>query len=470
MVALIYSLTYLQELKGLPESPPVEPVEERTSRPISRLPRRTTQHPSVAELVKKYQEFLPASGVPDLAKTALAPELPESEPEISPPPLRSLGRPHNRSRHGDRVVSKKTSISDFEQGYAANVAPRQRRPLNSRIPAPPPLDLNLDSRRTSPDKRPQMSRGHTYDNPKLSPATSVHARARSRSYQKGSTKDKAPIPRSPAPGAKSTFRRQPPPSGKVSHITKHFERISRDNERSTRRYAVIRGGRKPRPVASARAKVEILDSVKDVVKDEESESSSESSEADDEGEGDDEASVPVPKKSDSMSSTTSRPDTGPGVLPTESPAEMEPPQQGVVPETKEVSAAKPLRTVDEAAESVLPSVSTSPTVFTSPLPSATRPHTSYTVTDTDAGVSEKGSIFRALTGFWPGHASQSRFRSQSDVEDLMADPEHIFRDASMVVRTDEPTSIIALALKCVVPPLSWVVTNRIVALRCTARC
>jgi hypothetical protein len=32
--------------------------------------------------VKKYQEFLPASGVSDLAKTALAPDLPESEPEI----------------------------------------------------------------------------------------------------------------------------------------------------------------------------------------------------------------------------------------------------------------------------------------------------------------------------------------------------------------------------------------------------
>jgi hypothetical protein len=73
---------------------PAEPAEERTSRPISRLPRRPTQHPSVAELVKKYQEFLPASGVSDLAKTALAPDLPESEPEVSPPPpLRPLPRP-----------------------------------------------------------------------------------------------------------------------------------------------------------------------------------------------------------------------------------------------------------------------------------------------------------------------------------------------------------------------------------------
>ena len=423
------------------------------SRPISRLPRRPTQHPSVAELVKRYQEFLPASGVSDLAKTALAPDLPESDPEISSPPLRPLPRPRNRSRHGNRVVSKKTSISDFEQGYAANVAPRQRRSLTSRMPIPPPLNLNPDSRRTSPDKRPPMMRGYTYDNPKLSPVVSGNNRARQRSHQKGPTKDKIAVPRSPvlSAGGKSTFRRQPTPGSKVSNIAKHFERISRDNERATRRYAVIRGGRKPRPVASARAKVEILDSVRDAVKDEESESSSESSEADDEGEGEDEAPAPASKKSDSMDSTISRPETEPDVVPvTESPVEIEenevPTSSGVVQEPTGVPVTAPLRTVNEAAESALPSTSVSPTVFTNPPPSS-RPHTSYVPTDMDTGVSERNSIFRALTGFWPGQAPQSRFRSESDVEDLMADPEHIFRDASMVVRTDEPTSIIALALK-----------------------
>lgn len=302
-----------------------------------------------------------------------------------------------------------------------------------------------------------MTRGHTYDNPKLSPAASVYNRTRSRSYQKGSTKDKPPVPRSPVAGGKSTFRRQQLPGSKVSHITKHFERISRDNDRATRRYAVIRGGRKPRPVASARAKVEILDSVKDAVKDEESESPSESSEADDEGECDDEDAISALKKNDSMNSTTSRLETEPEVVPiTESPVEMRtseaPRSSGVVPAVDVIPVIRPLRPVNEAAQSVLPSASTSPTVFTSPLPSATRPHTSYVTTDTESGVNERNSIFRALTGFWPGHAPQSRFRSQSDAEDLVMDPEHIFRDASMVVRTDEPTSIIALALKCVILP------------------
>ena len=467
---------YYQERKQLPESTPPEPAEpseERTSRPPSRLPRRSAQHPSVAELVKKYQEFLPASGVPELAKSALAPDLPESEPEVPSPPLRPLLRPHNKSRHGNRVVSKKASVSDFEQGYAANVAPRQRRSLNSRIPAPPPLDLNSDSRKTSPDKRPPMTRGHTYDNPKPSPV--VNNRVRSKSYQKGPNKDKPPIPRSPAAGGKANFRRQSTQGSKVSNIAKHFERISRDNERATRRYAVIRGGRKPRPVASARAKVEILDSVRDVVRDEESESSSESSEADDEGEGEDDTPAPAPKKSDSMNSTTSRPETGSEVDPvTESPAEIETgealPSTVVAQEPRGTSTTKPLRTVNEAAESALPSVSTSPTLFTNPLPPSARPYTSYVPTDAETGAGERNSILRALTTFWPGQAPQSRFRSGSDVEDLMADPEHIFRDASMVVRTDEPTSIIALALKSVTfSPLSMV-TDLIAAPPYIVRC
>lgn len=446
-----------KELQGSSPAEPSEQTEERTSRPISRLPRRTVQRPSVAELVKKYQEFLPASGVSDLAKTAFAPELPESEPEVPSPPLRPLPRLRNKSRHGNRAISKKTSVSDFEQGYAANVAPRPRRPLSSRIPVPPPLDLNLDSRKASPDKLPPMARGYTYDNLKLSPAASVHNRTRSRSYQKGSTKEKLPVPRSPVAGGKSALRRQP--GGKVSHMTKHFERISRGD--STRRYAVIRGGKQPRPVASARAKVKILDSVRDAIKDEESESPSESSEADDEREGDDEVLFSAPKKNDSMNSTTSRPETKPEIAPvTESPIEMgtceAPPSSAsdVAPAADRISIAAPPRPVNRAAESVMPSASTSPTVFPSPLPSATRPHTSYVATDTESGVSERNSIFRALTGFWPGNAPQSGFRWQNDVEDLTADSEHIFRDASMVVHTDEPTSIIALALKYVVPPPS----------------
>ena len=66
--------------------------------------------------------------------------------------------------------------------------------------------------------------------------------------------------------------------------------------------------------------------------------------------------------------------------------------------------------------------------------------------DAEAGgptADRPSTILKALSGFLPHN-----LRSHLD-EDPMADPEHIFRESSMVVRTDEPTSIIALALKYV---------------------
>ena len=58
--------------------------------------------------------------------------------------------------------------------------------------------------------------------------------------------------------------------------------MSRENERVNRRYSVIRG-RRARPVASARAKVEVFDNVRDAILDESE--SSEADDADDEEEG-----------------------------------------------------------------------------------------------------------------------------------------------------------------------------------------
>ena len=359
--------------------------------------------------MERHQEFLPASGQPDLAKTGLAPDLSESVPQ-GPSPLTSLPRPRNRGQNSNRVVSK--NASDFEQGYTANVAPRQRRPLNNRIPVPPLLGLDSDSRRVPPDKRPPMTHGNTHDSSKPGTLAAGNNRVRSNPYQQGPNKDKPPIIRSFAVGGQSTLSRQ----SKVSNMAKHFERISRENERTTRRYAVIRGKR-ARPVASVRAKVEILESFRDAVEDEESESSSESSETDADGEGEDGASIPTPK-SDSMDSTTSRPET----------------------------------------------------LVSNPLPSSARPHNSNAPTDMEVDVGERTSILRVLSGLWPGQAPQSKFSSESDVEDPMADTEHIFRDASMVVRTDEPTSVIALALKyAAFSPLSTV-TDPIAVPPCIARC
>ncbi|KAF9020329.1 hypothetical protein BDZ89DRAFT_1138750 [Hymenopellis radicata] len=59
---------------------PDQPQEEDARlHAISRLPRRAEPHPTVAELVRKYQDFLSPQGVQDLAKTAYAPRIIVSE-------------------------------------------------------------------------------------------------------------------------------------------------------------------------------------------------------------------------------------------------------------------------------------------------------------------------------------------------------------------------------------------------------
>lgn len=409
---------------------------------ISRLPRRAGAHhqPSVADLVKRYQDFLPPQGVQDLAKTAFAPRPPVSESEQEyPSPIPR--RQHARSKSRHRLPSKQPSVSDFEQSYAANIAPRylthSRRTLaaqsGSRIPGPigSAFQSQESSRRPSPEKRSFSGRGKEVRFSRPSSPSNVRSTSTSGkpSKQRISTrsKDKTPV-RPPNPGSKSTFRRPSTGPGKVSNIAKHFERLGRDAERAKSRYSVIRGKR-ARPVASARAKVEVLDSVKDAIKDE-SESSDSSSEADDEDEGVEEERT-VPELVQQLS------------------IESDPTPSNEMKPTPPVASFSDVVSDPGIQEHKVPTpgpVSLPP----SPFLSSTKNHdASLTPPTSDielgAGGTERNSILKALSGFW---LQQPPSRSILE-DDPMSDPEHIFRDSSMVVRTDEPTSIIALALKYV---------------------
>ncbi|KAJ7508636.1 hypothetical protein B0H11DRAFT_2153074 [Mycena galericulata] len=353
---------------------------------ISRLPRRSNNQLNVAELVKKYQDFLPPQGVHDLAKTAFPPRIVVSESEQEYAPIRR--GPRSKSRH--RMPTRKQSTSDFEQGYAANIAPKYlthtRRSLpqaaGSRIPGPvgSAFQSEESSRRA-----------------KATPAR---------------TRDKIPSRGTPSAGSKSTFRKPPTgPGSKVSNIAKHFERLGRDAERSKTRYAIIRG-RRARPVASARAKVEVLDSVKDAIKDE-SDSSDSSSEADDEGDGNVEETKTVPE------------------LIQESSPESEPP---LVPQVT-VKTAPPLEAFPATVD---PQVSADPPPRLPPPGPLSLPPSPFLSSFKDANNMLTPPPSRLGSCQWD--------RAPFEVDDPMNDPEHIFRDSSMVVRTDEPTSIIALAL------------------------
>jgi len=418
------------------------PATGDTGQLPSRLPRPTTQNMSVAELVKKYQDFLPAQGVHDLAQSAFAPRPVMSESEQEYPSQVTL-RPGNRSKGRHRLPVSKASNSDFEQGYAANVAPRYfshsrkpiAAPIPSRIPAPKGVPESHESpRRASPEKRPFSNQGKDsrFNRPPSPHGTrsTFTGTKQPKNRVISRSKDKL-APRLPNP-SRSTFRKPPTGAGnKVSNIAKHFERLGRDAERSKGRYAVIRGKR-ARPVASARAKVEVLDSVKDAIGDD-SESSDSSSEADDEDEGNEE-------DRHTMSTTQCSVDPKPNSPEPES--KMVPPSDSmpvINPDTPGTQEGRTTVLLPPPGHISLPS---------SPFLSSMKSKQELTLTppasDVELGGSgtERISILKALSGFWPQPA-----RHSVEGDDPMNDPLHIFRDSSMVVRLDEPTSIIALALE-----------------------
>lgn len=411
--------------------------------------------------MKRYSDYIPPQGVHELARTALAPPISESEQEYTAEPTPRLTR--DRSKHRHHSFTRKGSTSDFEHSYAANIAPRYlthaRRSLGqttqvSRIPGPvgSSLESQQSSRRTSPDKRfsrvtVDAALRSGYTSPSGLPRNSGFSgkAIRGRPSNRGG-KDKGSVRPTPGAGNKQTFRRPTSgPGSKVGNIAKHFERMSKETERANRRYAVIRG-RRARPVASARAKVQVLDSVKDAIRDQ-SESSDSSSEADDEGGDEDDT-----RKTTDQTTTESSPEASStlpqvNVQPGDPVKTTSPIESTAVTEVNNTTTPKMPGDQPPPSSPVQPSrlslTSLPPSPFLSYNASLTPPPS-----DLDIGPgTERNSLLKALSGFWPQQLPASRNRAELDGEDPTSDPEHIFRDSSMVVRIDEPTSIIALALK-----------------------
>ena len=228
---------------------------------------------------------------------------------------------------------------------------------------------------------------------------------------------------------------------KVSNIARHFERLHRDNEKANRRYAVIRG-RRARPVATAPAKVAVFDSVKEALRDE-CETSDSQSEADDEDEGDGDGDDSMAKKvRQAVGGSTAAEitevndaDVSSSISATNTPQQPETTNEGDTVNDSQVLDNSP---------SVLPSPPTSP--LSNTIPTQTPCETPSDMETSQVLANRPSGFMKALSGFW-SQTTVSRQALDYDGDDPLADPEHIFRESCMVVRTDEPTSIIALALK-----------------------
>lgn len=444
----------------------------------SRLPRRSGQHPSVSELVKRYQEFLPASLSEELAISAFPPPTPSLslDSDSEAPPVLRLPRPRNRVK--SRVPQRKESMSDFEHSYAANVVPRHlgnpgtsgRKGTTRKVSGLPQssTDSRESSRRTSPDKRPSLSKqdteatlragrmsptpGGRIPSGLVTPAKGTKLRIPSRSI----LKDPVTSPRLPSGTAPRLGSRRVsnvvPVGSKVSNMTRHFERLRRDTEKSQRRYAVIRGGRRARPVANTHATATVLDSIKDAIKDETYDSTS-SSEADDEDDGEEDVRSPKDSPQEHNSSSSSNVQRPSNTLGTDHAID------GSVPSVELTNTESKTVAIPLATPPIHPQEPNVPSSITSPITTPQTPLETPPASDAEAGpstIERQSTILRALSGIWPQQHGVGRGMLDIEGDDPMADPEHIFRESSMVVRTDEPTSIIALALKYVqqerVPP------------------
>jgi 1-phosphatidylinositol-3-phosphate 5-kinase len=310
----------------------------------------------------------------------------------------------------------------------------------------------VPSRQTSPEKRQRITGTSSKAQPSAVADTGGKP-AKGKTTQRLPSRDKSSARPNSLAFGKSTYRRAVSNTGtKVANIARHFERISKDSERANRRYAVIRG-RRARPVASARPKVQVFDSIQDVMRNE-TESSDSSSDADDEDDDDDDEPQGPPHGPASESDPATEPATEPTTEPQpirQASADISPPERSSDSAQEQVLVVPQPRpgfmtpSSGSLGQSPIQSVPPSPGLPTLPVnsPALTPPE------GWGPSVQERHSFMKAISGIWSQQlypVTISKGLADS-YEDTSADPVHIHRDSPIALRTDEPTSIIAVALR-----------------------
>jgi 1-phosphatidylinositol-3-phosphate 5-kinase len=336
-------------------------------------------------------------------------------------------------RKAPRLKTHKRRPAEYNESYSTIKSPRQvsrsfHKGLPSKIPGPavPQSDYRSSSRQVSPDKRNFSAKVEIGKSPNITKGTSTPTRIKGKLNLRAIPREKTGNPSRATPALRRpSAKRNPSQSGKVNTLTRQFEKMSRDNERLNRRYSVIRG-RRARPVASAKARVEVFENVRDAILDESG--NSEVSEADDEEDRSRDTSTGPKESERSPSEAPETPTTA----------------------TQETDAAM---TSSATLETPTSSASGTPPVFESQpeTPVTTAPQVSLPTSISDMDLVSSGpnhaSLANAYHQFWPQQTISPHLLAEVEAEDPLADPEHIFRESDIVVRTDEPTSIIALTLE-----------------------
>ncbi|WVQ85092.1 hypothetical protein IAT38_007256 [Cryptococcus sp. DSM 104549] len=471
---------------------------------VSRLPRRSRPAPSIADLVQRFNEStqvtVEASPEMDRSRSsgpARRQQHRGHEQDISDSDNSPQSRPRLRRGRTDqppvryREASMKPGlVSDGDRSYAANASRipssygRQKtmpggaatdylRPgMRSRTPSytgkPSPR-----SERVSPEPR---SAGPSSG--RQTPVAALEGKPRMGGKGKNPKLPETPSGRTSPSMMRTAARRTLASSSRVTSIARHFDRLSREAERERlKRMSIVRNKR-ARPVSVTKAKVQVFDNLRDAFRDEfDTDSSEADNEEDEMGSDDSLGSVGQPgqtkarRRSSPIKSRKSSPVKA--MTPQAEPISVEPSpsrEQGPsaaggadntvsessVPAPSIFSDAKSEMSFTERLQIELPSFETS-----APLPShPATPLISNEVTTADEGkgtmsasqvsdsefgtfstTGERSSILKSLTGLWAFRAGEF-----APLEYPLSASEHIFADSRVIIRENEPTSIIAFTL------------------------
>lgn len=249
------------------------------------------------------------------------------------------------------------------------------------------------------------------------------------------------------------LRRSGVSGAKVSSMTRHYNRMSKDAEREQSRQRLILAARMRRvqPVTYAQAKVKVFDNVREalVVRDEDSSSSGS------------EASGEVGSLRTGADADADNEDE----LSSESSDLEANPLQGMTdtkPEAEDAAMAATVKTAKPSVDSepipgstLVPSVASEEQEKEELLQQRRRKESlssqatpqefrHSTFSETESAHQEKNLLLKALSGLWTMRSGAPA----PQLEYPMAPTEHVFADSQVIVLEEEPSSIIAFTLSC----------------------
>ncbi|KAK4687031.1 hypothetical protein P7C73_g3088, partial [Tremellales sp. Uapishka_1] len=452
---------------------------------VSRLPRRSRPAPSIADLVKRFQESVsnqhfspPTEGPSERPRSSMSmrraaarshsADGSDSDNQHVPRPRLRRGKTEQPPSHR-RDNHKPGLYSDGDRSYAANASriASGRQSFGGRLDQPRP-----PSRPKTPATAAPLSSGRNSPDPSarlLAPVPNKTVTALALDKPRMTGKGKMPR-RSETPSGRSsplirgTPRRSVGGSGnRVSSIARHFDRLSREAERDRQKRISLARGKRARPVGVTKAKVQVFDNLRDAFKDEfDTDSSEADNEEDDDNDGDSADSAGRPRHGRKSSSPTKeRVSSQPIPVPVEEGAPSSAHDEIPVSASASASSIAGTSILSEANTDVsftdrlqielppfdtcapLPSVPVTPQLSADTADEGRHPlsqMSQMSESELSSG-GERSSILKTLSGLWAFRAGEF-----SPLEYPLSAAEHLFADSRVIIRETEPTSIIAFTL------------------------